>query len=419
MDLIVDGNPATSAPPSGKRHRRKPSISSRPATRSIRQSPIVKPQSSRRKIALSSNSLVDLAESRKSPPNALKPHQKFLNSSGSTDGSGPDSVSPEPLSDVLMPPPALKRASGKSPISALRLASQTGIEPVTPATLMKIQKGQTSSPRVSNQAKQIRRDSDAMEDIMLPESATSSRPTLTPIDTSTVVVDDESTPRLSAKTPKMFADSTPRTSALSPAILSPNNAPNHKRGESKSGRGKATRQASTPSQISPALRPKISPSLQPLVPGTGASMPNVTAETSALYLASKSNYQNILEGTHLPGVSYPETLVENLSSKRTSHKLAEQGRRDRMNTALKEIETLLPSTPSVNGKKERRSSGETEAEKKVNATNQSNSKASTLELAILYIKALQTDLKRKTERLEEVEAQLAATRTSNESTPDT
>ena len=33
----------------------------------------------------------------------------------------------------------------------------------------------------------------------------------------------------------------------------------------------------------------------------------LSAETSALYLASKSNYQNILEGTHLPGVFVPRS----------------------------------------------------------------------------------------------------------------
>jgi Helix-loop-helix DNA-binding domain. len=70
----------------------------------------------------------------------------------------------------------------------------------------------------------------------------------------------------------------------------------------------------------------------------------------ALYLASKSNYQHILDGTLPSGVSYPEALAENLSSKRTNHKLAEQGRRNRINNALKEIELLsagvmMPATP--------------------------------------------------------------------------
>jgi len=71
------------------------------------------------------------------------------------------------------------------------------------------------------------------------------------------------------------------------------------------------------------------------------------SEAHALLLASKSNYQNIIEGNHLPGVSYPTELTTNLSSKRTSHKLAEQGRRNRINTALQELQTLLPPASPV------------------------------------------------------------------------
>ena len=66
-------------------------------------------------------------------------------------------------------------------------------------------------------------------------------------------------------------------------------------------------------------------------------------QTQALLLASRSNYQNILEGSHLPGVSYPTDLSMNLTSKRTSHKIAEQGRRNRINMALQEMQGLLPS----------------------------------------------------------------------------
>ena len=88
-------------------------------------------------------------------------------------------------------------------------------------------------------------------------------------------------------------------------------------------------------------------------------MSHISAETNALYLASKSNYQNIIDGTHLPGVSYPEALAENLSSKRTSHKIAEQGRRNRINLALKEIEGLLPaSIAAAVSKREKNTSAE-------------------------------------------------------------
>jgi len=142
----------------------------------------------------------------------------------------------------------------------------------------------------------------------------------------------------------------------------------------------------------------------------------VSPETSALLLASKSNYQNILEGTHLPGVSYPETLSTNLTSKRTSHKLAEQGRRNRINTALQEIAALLPpSTPSMNGAQGKSPSTSGKEESVIRAgdamltgtaAQQSNSKASTVELAIEYIKSLQGELQDVKGRLEVAEEEL-------------
>lgn len=142
---------------------------------------------------------------------------------------------------------------------------------------------------------------------------------------------------------------------------------------------------------------------------TAAGVPHISADASALYLASKSNYQNILEGTHLPGVSYPETLAENLTSKRTSHKIAEQGRRNRINLALKEIESLLPpSISGVNVKKEKSSPVEgDDAEAKASAAAQGASKASTVEMAITYIKSLQCELAETKGKLEAAEKRLA------------
>lgn len=125
----------------------------------------------------------------------------------------------------------------------------------------------------------------------------------------------------------------------------------------------------------------------------------VSSESSALHLASKSNYQHILEGTLLPGVTYPEALAENLSSKRTNHKLAEQGRRNRINSALKEIESLLPISLTHKAKEKEQnkdcadvnSTGVSKVPDKP-STNQPISKASTVEMAIVYIKALKQEL---------------------------
>lgn len=136
---------------------------------------------------------------------------------------------------------------------------------------------------------------------------------------------------------------------------------------------------------------------------------NQDLSQDALYLASKSNYQHILDGTLPSGVSYPETLAENLSSKRTNHKLAEQGRRNRINTALKEIESLIPSEfIQARQAKDCATSGVKPGEKeKDKASNQAISKASAVEMAIDYIKALQKTLDETTSRLAATEAKLA------------
>lgn len=129
----------------------------------------------------------------------------------------------------------------------------------------------------------------------------------------------------------------------------------------------------------------------------------------ALYLASKSNYQHILDGTLPSGVSYPETLAENLSSKRTNHKLAEQGRRNRINNALKEIESLIPTEfIQLRQAKEAAATGAKPGDKeKEKPANQAISKASAVEMAIDYIKALKKTLDETASKLAAAEAKLA------------
>ena len=127
-----------------------------------------------------------------------------------------------------------------------------------------------------------------------------------------------------------------------------------------------------------------------------------------------------MEGTVLPGVSYPESLAENLSSKRTNHKLAEQGRRNRMNSAVKEMEALLPSSltrEESNKDKERKDSvddsnatsganGASKSQEKSSSASQPTSKASTIEMAIVYIKSLQQELVQTKARLKDAETKL-------------
>lgn len=132
--------------------------------------------------------------------------------------------------------------------------------------------------------------------------------------------------------------------------------------------------------------------------------------THALLLASKSNYQNILDGTTVPGVVYPTSLSTNLTSKRTSHKIAEQGRRNRINMALQEMQALLPS-PQVSA---------SEAKSPETAAQSSNSKAAKVESAIEYIKQLKQQVSEKDRlieakdlEMEQLRKELAAMRRSS------
>lgn len=109
----------------------------------------------------------------------------------------------------------------------------------------------------------------------------------------------------------------------------------------------------------------------------------------------------------VPGVTYPSELSTNLSSKRTSHKIAEQGRRNRINSALQEIATLLPRPPPKEGKDptEPECSGGGDGKEKAGAA--PNSKASTVEMAIEYIKQLQKEVAEANRRAEEAEKKLS------------
>lgn len=130
-----------------------------------------------------------------------------------------------------------------------------------------------------------------------------------------------------------------------------------------------------------------------------------TDNTHALLLASKSNYQNILDGTTVPGVVYPTSLSTNLTSKRTSHKIAEQGRRNRINMALQEMQALLPS-PQIAA-----AAAVTEAKSPESAAAQSsNSKAAKVESAIDYIKQLKQEVCEKERMLERKDGELEALR---------
>ncbi|KAL4870185.1 helix-loop-helix DNA-binding domain-containing protein [Aspergillus spectabilis] len=415
---VENGFPVSSAPSSpglARKQRRRPSTASKTfqSRAKKQQSPSVRPLT-RTRSRLTDGVMTALAEGQPNPTS--HPYNGNVPHSGGAESSGQDSVSPEPLSEPLMPPPALPPSRKSPAIAPQTHQPQNTSEPATPAMLMRIQRSphaRTASDHnlTPTQPPVTEPHDDIMEDVVLPEAATPSaqlfRPQVARIDT--VIPTNPSSPIISANFaphPELhnstFLEKAPGSVAPSPRSMpmpSPSGPVPRKSETPKLGPNSRKRQSLSSSHPSPSLRPKISPNIQPLVAG----------DTSAAYLAGlKSNYQQILEGTLLPGVSYPETLAENLSSKRTNHKLAEQGRRNRINNALKEIETLIPQAyvQMKNSKEAAACNGKADKEKD-KAGNQPISKASTVEMAIDYIKALKTELDATKTKLVACEAKLA------------
>lgn len=432
VDHSVPASSAPSSPAVTRKHRRRPSATSKVAGRAKKQSPSVRPQT-RKKSLLSLNSdevLNGLSQNQASA-------QTRVNGNGSTrygsnESNSMDSISPEPLSEPVMPPPALPPPK-KSPAIGPQVSRG---EAATPATLMRIQRSERGEGEPGQSPSQARPvaggpHDDIMEDVTLPEAATptahlhrSKRGRIDNVshpDTSSPTIHANGTPSIEPKPVGSTAGSTapsPRTIAMP----SPSGPTGKKSESSKGGASNKKRQSLSVAQPSPQLRPKISPNVQPLSRANdgkwlsfrgkehyaNCQTPAAPNDNSAMYLASKSNYQHILDGTHLPGVTYPETLAENLTSKRTNHKLAEQGRRNRINNALKEIETLVPQdfANARNAKEaaERRADGIDKEKEK--AASQAISKASAVEMAIDYIRSLQHELRETKGKLAVAETQL-------------
>ncbi|OTA69231.1 hypothetical protein K449DRAFT_406627 [Hypoxylon sp. EC38] len=406
VEMDIEPSPATNTAVNLSKKVRK-SNANKTRKPNVGKSPITKPQ--RRKTG--STPIIN-AQVLKHPPNPKSV------SATSAEESENASVSPEALE---MPPPPLPppRSARQSPYiqpqtsqangNAAPLvlpASLTGKpSPATPASLFRI------SPRSksADESNPEQSSSEHIESFELPESVNFSKPDLPLIDTQQQPT--QSPPDVETAKTSTFQSlpspvlpkptrSTTASATQSPQLTPKSGTPNPRKTPLIAPRGPKKRPSV--SSVSPALRPKISPNIKPLLPGT----PGLSAEDSASrLLASKSNYQNILEGNTVPGVSYPSELSTNLTSKRTSHKIAEQGRRNRINSALQEIATLLPKNVAKD-----LSEGDGEAgnsdKKDSKQTSTPNSKASTVELAIVYIKQLQQEIAEANKRAEEAEKRL-------------
>jgi len=349
---------------------------------------------------------------------ALPPHMK--------------SISPQPLSDTSMAPPPRQNTSDGFPValpdSLVMLDESSGLPPATPASIMRkrpqsLAASTTTTPYMSPALQQqfaheiqtpvIATLGSGMADLRLPD-AMGAQEQASQVPTPRLSTQEtRPTPRMLPKIASAAGTPIPGATPIMP-FQSP--LVTGVKGESKTARNSRKRNSTNSTLVSPALRPKISPSIKPLLPGS--------SETHALLLATKSNYQNIIEGNVTPGVNYPAEMATNLTSKRTSHKIAEQGRRNRINTALQELAVLIPATFST-CKDGSNSSGDGEgspgAVKEETHTNggktpatpttQGSSKAATVEQATAYIKALQEERKKLEEEMAALKAKYGCAET--------
>lgn len=304
IDMNIDLSAPLSAPGSSsvrKPKRRNPSISKTP-NRTVRQSPSMKPQGRKKQVSstiIPPKEVSNIIQNAQQKPK--RPLSKSLISGVATlglpcslDSSENGSISPEPSSENLMPPPATPRSASSSK-SPYLLAQQPGAisisttaangEAATPASLMKICKtnGQDCTllqqhtcsvvqPGQADSAGQV------MEEIQLPEPAkAATKPILTPLDTSNAHHRGTAT-ALSAKNHLHGPLTSPPTATNSlfsspqvPNAASPMSALSHKRADSRGG-GRDTKKRNTSVQVSPAIRPKMSPNIKPLLPESGKEL---------------------------------------------------------------------------------------------------------------------------------------------------
>ncbi|ANB13225.1 HLH transcription factor (PalcA) [Sugiyamaella lignohabitans] len=276
------------------------------------------------------------------------------NSSNST--SPADEDSPETIAEFMMPPPPNRaRSSITSTSSTTSSASSSSIiepsTPVTPASLMNLGPGARMNQQFQNSASTEDRLQNAIRTTV---NISSRKPSVSSVNSR------------NGGSATNSPLGTPTTAIMPKPPGSANITPNGGAGTISTGTANSGRQwgsRSSSVSASPVLKPKVySPGISPQI------HPNISTDLSAL-LASKSNYQNIIEGTHNQlGLSYPDHLSAGLASKKASHKLAEQGRRNRINNALSELAGLIsPDAPP-------------------------NSKADTVESAIVYIKKVQKEV---------------------------
>jgi hypothetical protein len=279
VDMLGDGMTLPdSAGPQPRKSRRKVATP-RSVAAGTRAQTKTAPKTTKRKSAshitpTSAGESVSQRSVQSQPPSAN------LQMPGQFDSSGAESISPEPLSESVMGPPP--RPGSRSVNQSPNIVGQqqgAAVGPVaTPKSLLAMRSSQQPINGQQGSSQSIV-EPGGLDDLALPEAATKSssrRSSLTQINTQISLPEgEENTPRLSArKTPKLGPLSTPSSarppSAIqSPALGSPMTASTPSAILNKNGKGNRKRgsmSANGSKLVSPALVPKISPSIKPLLP---------------------------------------------------------------------------------------------------------------------------------------------------------
>lgn len=300
LDLNMDVDSlkdATDVAP--RRSRRKPTMphSAGPTACGVRQSPIVKAQR-RRSAHLSTiipprevNNILMEAQNQSQAQGSRTPSIEYM--PPYQEDTSADSISPEALPDLVMGPPPLPVSIYNSPAlqpqthsapASTTINSHPGssaVCPATPASLMSIRKSQqqngvkrSAGPHPGSGQFQVQSQDqmNMLEDLALPPSAAEpARPALSRIETTT---SGETTPRLAPAikgTPRLAPSNSTTASPIIGATNSPALGPagrkvDQKRSQPAKKRGSVS---TTSVLVSPAIRPKISPSIKPLLPEGG------------------------------------------------------------------------------------------------------------------------------------------------------
>jgi hypothetical protein len=282
-----------SATQTKKPSRRKPATPRTFALNKVKQSPIQKPHK-RKSIALSQIDADAVVQDAQRPGQAA-PRSAGFQMPPTLESSENESVSPEALTDIPMGPPPRPGSVHQSPAIAARNQGVAG-PAATPKSLLSMKSvydaSGPGSTGISGQMGQA-----SLEDLELPEAADGQESQPSGSSTIQSTNSQEQTPRLTAsrKTPKLGPMSTPSSGralsisgspAISPMTASTPAGLLKDRKDSKGARGTSKKRGSvctTSSALaSPAIRPKVSPSIKPLLPEGSESHTSVLAPTQEL-----------------------------------------------------------------------------------------------------------------------------------------